>query len=80
MAELTAVSMAAEGGIMGKMGCISGTLKLFSNRWKGFCILISLLSQSYFAEVLGRDAQWLNGGDSGTGKLTPRKPMKEVVI
>lgn len=38
------------------------------------------VSQSYFAEVLGRDVQWLNGGDSGTGKLTPGKPMKEVVI
>lgn len=39
MAEFTAVSMAAEGGIIEKTEGVSVTLKFFSNRWKHFCIL-----------------------------------------
>lgn len=38
-AEFIAASLAVAWGIMGKTGCISVTMKYFSDRWKGFCIL-----------------------------------------
>ena len=39
MVKFIAISLAVEWGIMGKMRCISVTVKFLSNRWKDFTIL-----------------------------------------